>query len=250
MIDPSFLPRLFPTANPPTAKSDWALFMDLDGTLLDIAPSPERVVIPSDLVADLEAASNALGGALAIVTGRMMSEVDALLSPLRLPGAGEHGAVVRLPNGQCEQIDATVPSSWFEALTAVAAEKPGVFIERKRHSVVAHYRRSAHHEDFLRGFCGELVAGSESDFEILQCKMALEIRPCTANKARPVERLMGLKPFDGRRPVFVGDDVTDRDGFRAAVALGGDGYDVFLRFAGRPKEVRAWLKSFASLGKR
>jgi trehalose 6-phosphate phosphatase len=247
MIDPFFLPRMLPVAHPPAPSRNWALFMDLDGTLLDIAPAPNSVVVPPDLIHDLAAASVALGGALAVVSGRMLSEVDALLAPLRLAGAGEHGAVIRMPNGQRDEVDAKIPAEWIEALIGAASDKPGVLIERKTHSVVAHYRRSPRHEDFFGRACVELVSGREQDFDILEGKMALEIRPRTVSKARPVERLMKVEPFRGRRPVFVGDDVTDQDGFRAVASFGGEGLDVFLRFGGRPQEVRYWLKSFAKL---
>jgi trehalose 6-phosphate phosphatase len=247
MLDPFFLPRLLPIANPPKAEKDWALFLDLDGTLLDIAPTPDRVIVPNDLVGDLAAASAALGGALAIVSGRMLSEVDALLQPLRLPGGGEHGAVVRLPSGQYDEVDGRVPQSFVDALATAAATKAGTFVERKTHSVVAHYRRAAQHEDFYRALAHEIIAGRERDFEVLQAKMAVEIRPRTVTKARAVERLMSSEPFQGRTPVFIGDDATDADGFRAAIALGGAGIDVFEHFAGRPKEVRWWLKSLANL---
>lgn len=247
MIDPFFMPRLVPIAAPPEPRADWALFLDLDGTLLDIAATPDRVVVPPELLRDLAAASVALGGALAIVSGRMLSEVDSLLAPLRLPGAGEHGGVIRLPDGQRDEADAKVPVDWIEALIEAGAAKAGVLIERKTHSVVAHYRRAPKHEDYFRELCRQLVQGQEQDFEVLHGKMAFEIRPRTVTKARPVERLMRLEPFRGRHPVFVGDDVTDQDGFRAAEAFGGEGLDVFLCFGGRPAEVRHWLKSVAAV---
>ena len=246
-MNPFFRRWLPPIASPPAPKANWALFIDLDGTLLDIAPSPDRVVIPGDLIHDLGAAFMALGGALAIVSGRQQSEIDALLSPLRLPGGGEHGATIRLPDGQCDEAEERVPGEWVNILTAAASKKSGVLIERKRHSVVAHYRRAPHHEDFCRKLCNNVVSGFEQDFEVLQCKMALEIRPRTVTKARPVERLMTIDPFRGRYPIFVGDDITDEDGFRAAAALSGEGLNVSARFAGKPSEVRYWLKSFARL---
>lgn len=247
MIDPFLTPRLVPIAAPPSPQANWALFLDLDGTLLDIAPAPDRVVVPPDLVRDLTAASVALNGALAVVSGRMLSEVDALLAPLRLAGAGEHGADIRLPNGQRDEVDAKVPVDFVDALIAAAADKPGILIEQKTHSVVAHYRRAPKYEMYFRDLCLRLVDGREQAFEILAGKMMYEIRPRTVTKARPVERLMALEPFRGRRPMFVGDDVTDEDGFRAAASFGGEGLDVFVRFAGRPAEVRRWLKTVAAL---
>jgi trehalose 6-phosphate phosphatase len=243
-MDRFFLPH---AANPPEPNADWALFLDLDGTLLDIAPAPDRVVVPPELIHDLGAASVALGGALAIVSGRMLGDVDTLLSPLRLPGGGEHGAVVRMPDGRCDEVDAEVPRRWIEILVEATTKMGGVVAERKNHSVVIHYRRAAQHEDSCRQLCNALVAGNEDEFEVLQCKMALEIRARRATKARPVERLMTVAPFLGRRPIFVGDDLTDEDGFRAATALGGDSLNVLARFGGRPKEVRRWLKSIARL---
>lgn len=247
MMDPFSLPRLFPIATPPAPEKDWALFMDLDGTLLEIAPTPDSVVVPHDLIRDLAAASGALGGALAVVSGRPLAEVDALLSPLRLPGAGGHGAVVRLPSGSRDEVDDQVPRDWVEALTVAAANKKGVSVERKTHSVVVHYRRAPRFEGFFKHLCKELTQDSASEFEVLQGKMAVEIRPRTVTKARAVELLMQVEPFRGRKPVFVGDDVTDQDGFRAAKAFGGQGLDVFVRFAGLPREVRRWLKSVARL---
>jgi trehalose 6-phosphate phosphatase len=242
-----FLSNFVRPAFPPKPRSDWALFLDLDGTLLDIAPAPDRVVVPDGLVRDLNAASIALGGALAIVSGRMMCEIDALLSPLFLACSGEHGAVIRMPSGQKDEIDVRIPESWVEALEIAAEERVGTFVERKAHTVAVHYRRAAQHEEFYRCFCADLINGHSGDYEILPGKLMLEIRPRTVNKARAVERLMSQEPFVGRKPVFIGDDATDHDGFRAAQAMGGEGYDVLVRFGGRPTEVRRWLKSVAAV---
>lgn len=247
MIDQFALPHFYPIAAPPAPEKNWALFLDLDGTLLDIAPTPDSVVVPNDLIHDLAAGSVALGGALAIVSGRPLAEVDSLLAPLRLPGAGEHGAVVRLPSGSRSELGDQVPGEWVETLATAAADKNGVLVERKVHSVVVHYRRAPHLEGFFRQLCIELTQNDTSKFELLQGKMALEIRPRTVTKARAVELLMQVEPFRGRKPVFVGDDVTDEDGFRAAKALGGHGLDVFVRFAGLPREVRRWLKAVGRL---
>ena len=127
MIDPSFLPRQWRTANAPELAPNWALFLDLDGTLLDIAPAPDQVVVPVYLIRDLAATYAALEGALAIVSGRTLGEVDSLLAPLRLPAAGEHGAVIRLPSGQHDEVDAKVPAEWVGALSSAAAGERGIF---------------------------------------------------------------------------------------------------------------------------
>lgn len=247
MMDPFFYARLMPSARPPAPDRGWALFLDLDGTLLDIAPTPGEVVVPRQLVGDLVSASTALGGALAIVSGRMLTEIDSLLTPLKLPGGGEHGAVIRTSTGQIDEVDAKIPSQWVEAVTAATNGIPGILIEKKTHSVVVHYRRAPDQEAYCRRLCTSIIWGHEQDFELLHGRMAIEIRPQTVTKARPVHRLMSAEPFKDRTPVFVGDDVTDEDGFRAANKYGGKGLDVFAHFAGRPSEVRDWLKSFSAL---
>ena len=237
-----------PTAAfPPAPAPNWALFLDLDGTLLDIAATPDAVVVPDDLVADLASASKVLGGALAIVSGRALDNIDSLLRPLHLPIGSEHGAVVRLPNGLYDEVELKVPEHWKIALHELAAACPGVLAEIKRHNIVAHYRNAPSYEAEVRGVVSNLVAADADNFELLEAKMAFEIRPRQVTKGRAVHSLMNVAPFHGRIPIFVGDDTTDEDGFRAAIALGGVALDVAPVFAGRPFEVRAWLKRFAEL---
>lgn len=247
MVDPSFTSRMQIAAFPPAPAGNWALFLDLDGTLLDIAATPDAVVVPADLVADLTLAAKALGGALAIVSGRGLDNIDSLLRPLHLPVGSEHGAIVRLPNGFHDEIELKVPEEWKVALCDLAASCPGVLVEAKQHNVVAHYRNAPSHAAELRRVVGNLVAFDPENFELLKAKMAFEIRPRRVSKGRAVRALMNVTPFKGRIPVFVGDDTTDEDGFEAAIALGGAALDVAPAFAGRPSEVRAWLKRFAEL---
>lgn len=247
MVDPAVTSRMPIAAVPPAPARNWALFLDLDGTLLDIAATPDAVVVPDDLVADLASASKVLGGALAIVSGRALDNIDSLLSPLHLPVGSEHGAVIRLPNGFCDEVALKVPDDWKIALHDLAAACPGVLAEAKPHNVVAHYRNAPSHEAEVRRVVSGLVAFDPENFELLETKMAFEIRPRRVTKGRAVHSLMNTVPFYGRVPVFVGDDTTDEDGFRAALGLGGIALDVAPAFAGRPFEVRAWLKRFAEL---
>lgn len=247
MVNSSFAPCLHVAAFPPAPARDWALFLDLDGTLLDIAPTPDAVVVPDDLVEDLAAASKALGGALAIVSGRSLDNIDFLLMPLRLPVGAEHGAIVRLPNGAYDEVELKVPEDWTIALRHLADKCPGVLAEVKRHNVVAHYRNAPSHEEEVRRVVSGLVAKDPSNFELLEAKMACEIRPRKVTKAHAVYSLMNVEPFSGRIPVFVGDDATDEDGFEAVIELGGIALDVASSFAGRPFEMRRWLKRFADL---
>lgn len=231
----------------PEPMRDWALFLDLDGTLLDIAPTPDAVVVPETLVADLATASQALQGALAIVSGRALETIDLLMTPLQLPAGGEHGAVVRLPNGLYEETERSVPLDWAMALQELAAQSPGVLIEAKHHNIVAHYRNAPACQSQLRALVQALVARDPDHFEMLEAKMAFEIRARNVSKGHVVHRLMTAAPFAGRTPVFVGDDKTDEDGFRAAIESGGIALDVAYAFAGQPARVRDWLKRFADL---
>jgi trehalose 6-phosphate phosphatase len=231
----------------PTPARNWALFLDLDGTLLDIAATPSSVVIPADLIGDLHGAARALNGALAIVSGRALSEIDRLLYPLCLAGGSEHGAVVRLPDGTQERAGPPVPPDWAQTFTELQRACPGVLVERKPHSLVVHYRNAPAAAARARREAQALLAQATEPFVLLDAKMAIEIRPRLATKARPVHRLMQMAPFAGRLPVFVGDDVTDEDGFAAARAHGGLALDVATYFDDRPQAVRRWLKHVAEL---
>jgi len=234
-----------PVAVRDRAVQDMALFLDLDGTLLEIASTPTSVVVPDDLVVDLEALSKTLGGALAIVSGRDLTDIDGLLAPLCLPAAGAHGAMMRLPGGGHDEIEAKVPEDWIEELLRLQQVYPGVMIERKVHSIVVHFRNAPPAEDLVRRTTAEIVARDAERFETLRGKMVIEILPRNVNKGHAVRRFMQLAPFRGRTPVFVGDDITDEDGFEAAVEFGGVGLHVAECFGGQPREVRRWLKRLA-----
>lgn len=225
----------------PQPKEKWALFLDLDGTLLDIAESPHDVHVPSTLIKHLSAAQKALNGALAIVSGRPLPQIDNLLNPLKLPTAGEHGAAMRLPDGSYDEVTVKVPLEWLSALADVVSRMPGAWVECKTYCTTIHYRRAPQHEDALRHIVHDLVARSPSVYEMLEAKMAFEIRPRIVNKGRAVQLFMSRPPFRGRIPVFIGDDVTDRDGFAGAEALGGYAFDVEHHFGGKPQQVRNWL---------
>src|SRR5580704_11281731 len=185
---------------PPTPARNWALFLDLDGTLLDIAATPTSVIVPHSLVSDLQGAARALNGAVAIVSGRALDDIDRLLSPLRLAGGSEHGVVVRLPDGTEEGIGQPVPVSWTQAFIDLQEAYPGVAAEVKPHNVVAHFRNAPEREREVMRLAHELVARNPRDFELIEAKMAVEIRPRAISKARPVECLMSVPPFKGRFP--------------------------------------------------
>lgn len=229
----------------PRLDSRCALFLDIDGTLLDIAVSPDAVVVPDSLAPLLERASAWLGGALAVVSGRSLRQIDVLMAPLVLTGAGEHGAVLRTPDGKIERAarEISVPEVWLSALLDAVNDWPGVLIEPKSYSVAVHYRMAPEREAALRALIRDIVAENPSEFEVLPAAKAFEIRSRKFSKATPVLRLMDVAPFAGRIPIFVGDDVTDHDGFRAAESLGGYGLNVHEIFDGKPAEVLRWLEA-------
>ena len=220
------------------------MFLDLDGTLLDIAAAPDRVVIPPRLTDALARVHAGLGGALAVVSGRSLDDVDRLLAPLRVPVAAEHGAIIRLPSGAFDRIPATRRPSrqWIGQLRAATRDWSGILVEEKMYSVALHYRLAPHRKSALRQLAMSLVRSAPARFELLTAKKAFEVRPKGVTKGRAVEVLMNQEPFRARQPVFVGDDVTDEDGMEAAVRLGGLGLTVGAAFEGQPLAVRDWLK--------
>ncbi len=230
---------------PPLARA--AFLLDLDGTLLDIAPTPDAVVVPPGLLADLARLRRLCGDALAIVTGRSLVQVDALLGDVPFAVAAEHGTALRHAPGEPVRGPdlPSLPEHWHRAAADLAALHPGALVEPKTHGVVLHYRAVPQAGAALRDGLGALQAEQAGRFELMDAKMAWELRPAGADKGTAVRALMGQAPFLGRVPVFVGDDVTDEDGMRAAVALGGVGFRVPEVF-GEPAHVRAWIAQLAN----
>ncbi len=218
-----------------------ALLLDLDGTLLDLAPTPDTVCVPSDLPATLTQLRTHLGGALAIVTGRPIEQVDDLLPDIAHAVAAEHGGVIRHePAGQAIRLPLPTPSAeLFAAARVVIDGYPGTLLELKRRGFVFHFRAVPHHSRALHEAAMALMSQSP-DFQVLEASMAWEIRPRGVDKGSAVAALMQRTPFYGRVPVFIGDDVTDKDGIRMCESLGGAGFLVADCFQG-PAGVRAWL---------
>ena len=223
-----------------------ALLLDLDGTLIDFAPTPETVVVPDDLRASLAALRVRLHNALAIVTGRPIEQVDTLLGTLPFAVAGEHGGAIRhAPDAPVERLPlADLPPDWLARAEALAAPHPGALVEPKHRSVVLHYRRVPEAGPALYAAAQSLIAGHEDRFAIMRANMAWELKPLGADKGSAVRALMARAPFAGRTPVYIGDDVTDEDGIDAAIACGGIGWRVQDVF-GTPAGVRAWLATAA-----
>jgi trehalose 6-phosphate phosphatase len=223
-----------------------ALLLDLDGTLLDIAPTPDAVVVPPGLRPALLRLRARLGDALAVVTGRPISEIDALLGDAPYAVAGEHGGAIRhAPGAPVERAAvADLPAGWLERAERIAAGRAGVLLERKPRGFALHFRLAPDQGPALRRAMEEMLAGHQDRFAVLEGSMTWEMRPLGADKASAVAALMARPPFAGRMPVYVGDDVTDEDGMRAARAMGGLGLRVAEAF-GDAAGVRAWLAALA-----
>jgi trehalose 6-phosphate phosphatase len=240
------MPPSAPPALPPIART--ALLLDLDGTLLDIAPTPDAVVVPAGLIASLRTLRGHLDNALAVISGRPVDQVEALLPDTVHAIAGEHGGAIRhAPGEPLQRTDLpTPPEAWFAAGARIAAAHPGAALERKANGFVLHYRAAPALGPVLGEAMAALAEGSDR-FVVLPARKAWELRPRGADKGIAVEALMRRAPFAGRVPVFIGDDVTDEDGIAAARRLGGVGLRVADAF-GTPTGVRAWLQSAASEG--
>jgi trehalose 6-phosphate phosphatase len=228
---------------PPQLERTSALFLDLDGTLLEIATAPEEVVVPPGLPQLLGQLHMGLGGALAIVSGRPIAETDWLLAPFAAAAAGEHGAALRYGDGTVEEMPkgVSVPDLWRKALVESVAHWPGVLVEPKPRGLTVHYRLAPERRDDVWRVVRALVPEDHPMFRLLPARQAVEIGLRAASKGHAVERLMAFPPFKDRRPIFIGDDVTDEAGMSAARDLGGVGLRVAEVFGGEPAQVRAWL---------
>ena len=224
-----------------------AFLLDFDGTLVDIAPSPELVQVPPGLADTLIRLRGLVGEALAVITGRPIGEIDSFLPGVPYAVAGEHGSAVRFaPEMPVERAELPpVPSEWLDEAARLAAIHPGVRIERKVAGLVLHYRANPDAGALLERAAHAMVASRSADFHVQASKMAWEIRPAGVDKGSALRLLMRRPPFAGRVPVFVGDDVTDEDAVRAAVAIGGVGYRIPADFDD-PASVRGWLTLLAA----
>ena len=234
--------------SPPPASS--ALLLDVDGSLIDIAARPEAVVVPTSLIDDLRRADRLLGGALALVSGRSIEQLDALFAPLLLRASGVHGAEMRFePDEAVIQSKAdAVPQPVRRALASVLARFPGVFVEDKRFSLAVHYRAVPEHGPALGEALDDIVRRhGGGDLVLMPGHAVFELKRPGFDKGAAVRRFLDHPRFRGRRPIFVGDDVTDQPGFAAALAAGGVAYGVGRAIAGTvgtfpaPSAVRAWI---------
>lgn len=224
-----------------------ALFLDVDGTLLEIAARPQAVSVPDDLRARLRALFLACGGAVALVSGRAIADLDALFAPLTLPSAGLHGFERRGASGAYRR--RPLPSTAAlevarEAMSHLARRHSGLLVEDKQFGLALHYRAAPRLEDTVIGEMEEVAAGVAGDLELQRGKMVVELRPVGATKAHALASFLEEPPFAGRVPIFVGDDLTDEPAFDLVNRLGG--LSVIVN-AARPSAARARLEDVAAV---
>ena len=201
-----------------------ALFLDVDGTLLELAAAPQAVSVPDDLRQRLRALFTAGGGAVALVSGRALADLDRLFAPLTLPSAGLHGferrgaagAVSRQPLPSAAALEAA-----RAAMLHLARRHPGLNVEDKQFALALHYRGVPHLEDTAVDAMRGVAASVGDQLELQRGKMVVELRPRGATKAAAVSAFLEEAPFAGRVPVFFGDDLTDESAFGLVNERGG-----------------------------
>jgi trehalose 6-phosphate phosphatase len=243
-----------PKPAPRSSLAGHALYLDIDGTILDLAPSPDAVEVPVWMVPLLRRLSRKLDGAVAFVSGRTIAAIDHLFRPLTFPAVGVHGGEIRALNGEImvdDQLTAELQAAEPLLREAIARIR-GVQLENKRSVIALHYRSVPERgREVLK--VAELVAGGlGGQFSVLMGKCVVEIRPRHLTKGSAISRLMERAPFLERTPIFAGDDSTDEDAFEVVNRLGGISLRVGeeaptaakYRLAS-PDELRRWLLDVA-----
>jgi trehalose 6-phosphate phosphatase len=200
-----------------------ALFLDVDGTLLEIAATPDRVRVPASLLNTLHLAFEREHGAFALLSGRSLSDLDALFKPWRFPASGKHGLEVRLPCGRLGRsgIDGTVLDTARRGLGMLQQENPGLLLEDKGVALAMHFRLAPRLEPVVQAAMQVFAAQLGGDFTIRKGKCVFELTPRLCDACSGIELLMRQPEFAGRTPVFVGDDPADEVGFEAVNRMGG-----------------------------
>jgi len=215
--------------------AETAILLDIDGTLLDLAPTPREVWVPSGLTATLRALHQRTEGALALVSGRSINDIDLIFAPDVFPAVGGHGAELRLSaEAEAETTHAPpIDKELKRRLATIAKLSPGILLEDKGYSLALHYRLAPHAENAIYEAVSLIRADlPNAPIEVLPGKCVCEIKQAGFDKARGVRALMDHAPFKGRRPVFVGDDVTDESVFAIMPDLSGVAFSVGRRAQG------------------
>lgn len=229
---------------------DFAILLDVDGTILDIAPTPHTVHVPDQLLHTLTRVGERTGGALALVSGRPIANLDLLFAPLRLPAIGGHGAEIRPDAKQenYEQRAMTLDRGLKRALRDIADRYPGVATEDKGYSLALHYRLALDRGmDVIDDVYRVCKVFPPESYELLTGKAVIEVKTVGFNKGSAVRELMTFPPFAGRTPIFIGDDTTDEAAFEVLPDFNGLAISVGRQVPGveavfqTPADVRDWL---------
>ena len=218
---------------PPASLEGAALFLDFDGTLVELAETPDAIRVPPSLAPLLDRLRNRLGGRLAIVSGRSIADLERHLPCPGVAVAGSHGLELRLANGV--SLPLSVPAGLEDARAEIdrfAAGQQGLIVESKPLGIAVHYRLAPQQEKGVFAFMTEVA--QRQGLLLQRGKMVVELRPRGAHKGDALKALMMEPRFMGARPLFVGDDLTDEHAFAAAAELGGAGILV-----GPPRETAA-----------
>lgn len=232
----------------PPVEGDCAFFFDFDGTLAEIATRPEAVRVVADVPVALQALSQRNDGAVAVISGRPIAEIDQHLSPAILPAAGVHGVEHRDGSGRLTHLPIPGLRAAAAALRAWCVDHPGARLENKTGALALHYRGA----DALEAACLAAMADARDavptvPMVLLHGKKVVELKPAAADKGRAVRVFMAESPFAGRRPWFFGDDVTDESAFETVQAMGGVGVKIGLgdtvavHRLPDPQDMRDWL---------
>jgi trehalose 6-phosphate phosphatase len=232
-----------------------ALYLDVDGTILDIAPTPQAVEVPDWMVPLLTDLHERLEGAVAFVSGRNIADIDRLFAPLKLPAIGVHGGEIRTPDGKLSYDDALGAelAAAKPFLSVAIGSLPGVLLEDKHRALALHYRNVPERGREVLKLAELALAQIGPAFALIVGKCVVEIRPRHLTKGQGIERLMQVPPFLGRTPIFAGDDVSDEDAFEAVNRMGGISVRIGepARTAATcrlsdPEQLRRWLQEIAA----
>lgn len=238
----------------PSDLSRFAILLDVDGTILDLAPTPREVFVSHALRDTLARLWDRTGGAVAFVSGRPVSELDLIFSPLQLPAIGGHGAELRTTAGAAPEAPRLPPLSPAvkRQFAAIAEAGPGIILEDKGYALALHYRLAPDKELAVREAASKLCAALKgASIELLPGKLVIEIKQTGFTKATAVRELMTYPPFSHRRPIFIGDDVTDLGVFEILPDFDGIGISVGRNVPGvqccfeQPTDVRHWLEQIS-----
>lgn len=228
----------------------WALFLDFDGTLLELAERPDAIEVPPGLAQLLDRLYRLFGGALAVITGRRLADLDRYLALGNLPAAGQHGGELRRGSGRVQVLEADgLTDPLRERLARFAAAHVGVVCEDKGNSIALHYRAAPEQEQALTALAEAATRERPGRLEVIRGKAVCELRPVGINKGSAVRAFLTGSPFHGRWPLMIGDDRTDEDAFAVALESGGMAIKVGAggslarwRLAD-PAAARGWLRA-------